>query len=79
MRRWVKILGIVAVVSLLLVVGTGLWLRNLITGSLPLLDGEAPVAGLSSAVTIDRDDLGVPTIRSANRLDVARGLGFIHA
>ncbi len=79
MRRWIKILGIVAVVVLLLVLGTGLWLRSLITGSLPQLEGEVRIAGLSSDVTIERDALGVPTIRGDNRLDVARGLGFVHA
>jgi len=79
MRRWVKILGIVVVVALLLVLGTGLWLRGLITGSLPQLEGDIRVVGLSSTVTIERDALGVPTIRGDNRLDVARGLGFVHA
>ena len=79
MRRWVKILGIIVVAVLLLVLGTGLWVRGLITGSLPLLDGEVRVAGFSADVTIERDALGVPTIRGKNRVDVARGLGFVHA
>lgn len=79
MRRWVKILGIVVVVALLLVLGTGLWLRSLIIGSLPQLEGEVRVAGLSSNLTIERDALGVPTIRGGDRVDVARGLGFVHA
>jgi penicillin G amidase len=34
---------------------------------------------LSAPTTIERDALGVPTIRAANRLDVARALGWLHA
>ena len=79
MRRWVKVVGIIVVAVLLLVLGTGLWLRSLITGSLPVLEGEVPVAGLSADVVIERDALGVPTIRGESRIDVARGLGFVHA
>jgi penicillin G amidase len=79
MRRWVKVLGIIVVAVVLLALSTGLWIRSLITGSLPQLEGESTVTGLSAAVTIDRDALGVPTIRGTNRLDVARGLGFVHA
>ena len=79
MRRWVKVLGIIVVSLLLLVVGSGLWVRSLITGSIPILEGEVPIAGLTAPVTIERDALGVPTIRGENREDVARGLGFVHA
>ena len=79
MRRWVKVLGIIVVAVLLLALLTGLWVRSLITGSLPILDGEVPIAGLSGPVAIERDALGVPTIRGENRADVARGLGFVHA
>jgi penicillin amidase len=79
MRRWVKVLGIIVVAVLLLALFSGLWVRSLITGSLPILDGEVPIAGLSGPVAIERDALGVPTIRGENRADVARGLGFVHA
>ena len=47
-------------------------------GSLPDLDGEIAVAGLSKPVGIVRDRYGVPTIRGNNRLDVARATGFVH-
>ncbi len=79
MRRWVKMLGILMVASLILVVAAGLFVRRAITGSLPQLEGESAVAGLSAAVTIERDALGVPTIRGEDRADVARALGFVHA
>jgi penicillin amidase len=79
MRRWVKVLGIIIVAVLSLALAAGLLVRRTIVGSLPLLDGKVPVKGLAADVTIDRDALGVPTVRADNRIDVARGLGFIHA
>lgn len=63
----------------------GLVIAALIAGwltlraSLPQLDGSAPIAGLSASATVERDALGVPTIRGATRLDVARATGFVHA
>ncbi len=46
--------------------------------SLPPVDGEARVAGLIAPTVIERDTLGVPTIRGANRRDVAWATGFVH-
>jgi len=79
MRHWVKIVGIVVVAVLLLALAAGLLVRRAITGSLPRLEGEIQVAGFDAEVTIERDALGVPTIRGSNRRDVARALGFVHA
>jgi penicillin amidase len=47
--------------------------------SVPTLDGQAQVPGLRAAVTISRDALGTAVVKGSNRLDVARGLGFVHA
>ena len=79
MRLWVKVVGIVLVAVLLLVLAAGLLVRRAITGSLPQLEGEVQVAGFAATVTIERDALGVPTIRGSNRRDVAQALGFVHA
>jgi penicillin G amidase len=46
--------------------------------SLPQLDGSSGVAGITAAVRITRDALGVPTIEAANRVDLAFGTGFAH-
>ena len=59
--------------------GAALWIRSRLHASLPQLDGTRAVAGLQAPVRIDRDGLGVPTISGASRLDVAFGLGFLHA
>ncbi len=53
--------------------------RTLVHASLPLTRGTHRLSGLSSAVVIDRDSLGVPTLRAENRLDLARATGFLHA
>jgi penicillin G amidase len=47
--------------------------------SLPQLDGVVHASELSASVTVDRDALGVPTIRGADRGDLAYATGFLHA
>lgn len=47
--------------------------------SVPTLDGQVRVPGLQAGVTVSRDALGTAVVKGANRLDVARGLGFVHA
>lgn len=59
-------------------IGVGAWFHARVQASLPLLDGEVPLAGLRAPVTVERDALGVPTIRGVSRLDVARATGFLH-
>jgi penicillin amidase len=50
-----------------------------VRSSLAQLEGEARLSGLSAPVSVDRDALGVPTLRGSNRRDVAQALGFVHA
>lgn len=78
-RRWPRVLGALLVVLLLVALAGGLWLRAHLRASLALLEGDVSLPGLSGPVTIDRDDLGVPTIRGAGRADVARATGYVHA
>ena len=47
--------------------------------SLPILDGAHPLPGLSAPAEVARDALGVPTVRGADRRDVTRALGYVHA
>ncbi|MSU35029.1 MAG: penicillin acylase family protein [Pedosphaera sp.] len=46
--------------------------------SLPVLEGERVLPGLSGEVRVERDADGIPTLVGSNRLDVARALGFLH-
>jgi penicillin amidase len=78
-RRGARLVLTVLAVLVVLLTLTALWVHNRLAASLPQLDGERRVAGLGAPVTIERDGLGVPTIRAASRTDAARALGFLHA
>jgi penicillin amidase len=74
--RW--LVAVVLTPTAVVAIGTAAaWL--MLRASLPLLDGTVRGDGLSAAVTVDRDALGVPTIRGGDRGDVAYATGFLHA
>ncbi|MGQ0733124.1 MAG: penicillin acylase family protein [Acidobacteriota bacterium] len=83
MARWTRRLGrwSLGVVGLLIaaVIGGGVLVRQRLVGSLPIMAGTVPIAGLEGPVTVDRDAFGVPVVTAASRLDAARALGFLHA
>jgi penicillin amidase len=79
MRRALRVLKWLLVTLGLLTMLMAGWVWVQVLRSLPQLEGTATLEGLSSDVTVDRDNLGVPTIKGTTRLDVARALGFIHA
>lgn len=68
------LLAIVALVALLVLLA--LWE---VSRSVPTLEGQARVPGLRAPVTVSRDSNGTAVLKGADRLDVARGLGFVHA
>ncbi len=76
MIRWLKRIALLLLVLVVLLFATGWWLLR---GSLPKLDGELALPGLSAPVSIQRDALGVVTIDAANDADMARALGYVHA
>ena len=78
-KRILKISAIVVAVVFVLMVGLGLWVRSQVAGSLPQLEGEITLAALTATVVVERDGLGIPTIRAANRIDLAFATGFVHA
>ncbi len=79
MRRLFKYLLIIGLLLVVAGVGGGIWARGRLRASLPQLDGERRVAGLRAPVQVARDALGIPTVRAANREDLARAMGFLHA
>lgn len=79
LAKRLRLLASIVTVLLLLVVVAGGWFYSRMRASLPQLDGEVKLAGLSAPVTVERDALGVPTIHGQNRVDLARALGFLHA
>ncbi len=77
-QRILRALAIVIALVAALVLLGALGFRWHLGRSLATLDGDVTIPGLAAPVTIERDTLGVPTIRGQNRIDVARGLGFLH-
>jgi len=69
-RFFVFLLAALAVVSLVI--------YFTFAASLPTIDGDHSVRGLSETVSIDRDARGVPHIVAANRRDLAFATGFVH-
>lgn len=74
-----RLLRLVAAAGLVALVAVGGVTVVTLRGSLPRLDGQVPVAGLSGPVTVSRDDLGCPTVVAATRADLAYATGYLHA
>ncbi len=69
----------IAIVLVVALVGLAVGLRTRLTASLAQQAGQRTLPGLAAPVSVERDAQGVPTIRGASRLDVARATGFVHA
>ncbi|PZO07402.1 MAG: penicillin acylase [Lysobacteraceae bacterium] len=79
MRKALRVTGWL-LMSLLVVVLVALMVALwFVRGSLPQLDGDRVLPGLSTQVQVQRDALGVATVDAANEADAARALGFLHA
>src|SRR5687768_6519048 len=79
MRRLLRVVLVVLAALLLAGAGGAWWVRAQLLGSLPQLEGERQLFGLTAPVHVTRDALGIPTVRGATRIDVARAMGFLHA
>ncbi len=79
MRRRVLqvVAGTIGVVALLICL-VGVWFWHVLASSVAALDGQITLSGLGAKVEVERDRSGVPTVTAANRLDLARSLGFLH-
>jgi len=76
MRIWLLRSALALPVLLIIALITA-WL--LLRGSLPQLEGERDLPGLSAPASISRDALGSVTIDARDRLDAYRAQGFVHA
>ena len=65
----------------LLILGTvaAFGLYHVMTKSLPTVEGEASVAGLSAEVQIYRDPAGIPHILATSEYDAYVAAGYVHA
>src|SRR5437660_1575376 len=76
MRRFLlKAFAAIAALIVVLCAGVYAYARR----SLPMVDGEVSVAGISAPVEIIRDADAIPHILARTRLDALFGLGYVHA
>jgi penicillin amidase len=74
--RWIGRIGVFLVMTLLTAVGVvAVYLLN----SMPKLDGQAQLRGLSAEVQIKRDSADVTRISAHSAMDAWRAIGFVHA
>jgi len=82
-RRWPRIvLWTLASLLLLLLLAVGggvLWIRSAALASLPQLDGEVHLQGLSAPVTVARDAHGVPHVSAGMQDDLFVAQGYVTA
>jgi penicillin G amidase len=78
-RPAVRLLSRVLVVASLAGLVGGLWLRTEVRASIARYDGTVALDGLKRNVLVERDELGVSTIRGGSLEDVVRATGFVHA
>jgi len=74
-----KSLAGLLIVASVVALGGGLWLRTEVRASVGRYDGTVVLDGLKRVVLVERDELGVATIRGISFEDVVRGTGFVHA
>ncbi len=72
------LLGLLAAVVVVALVA-GVIVVSTVRESLPTRSGEATLPGLGAAVTVMRDDSGVPHIYGDSVTDLARAQGYVHA
>ena len=80
---WLRLLGwlllVLVVLTTAAIVGGAIWLKHAMRASLPQIDGDIQLPGLSAEVTIRRDDHGVPHIDAANLDDLFAAQGYVTA
>jgi penicillin amidase len=79
MRKALRLVLLLCALLAILAAGGSWWAYGQLKASLPVLDGERQLPGLDGRVTVERDRLGIPTIKGGSRRDVARATGFLHA
>jgi penicillin amidase len=70
--------GIGGALAILAVIG-GFGLYHIMTKSLPALEGDRRIGGLSGEVQIIRDPAGIPHIMAATEYDAYVAAGYVHA
>src|SRR6185503_13816458 len=79
LRISVVVVAVLVVAIVVLAVGGSIWLKRDMRATLPQLDGQIHVTGLSTPVTVRRDEHGVPHIQAANLDDLFTAQGYVAA
>jgi len=78
-RIAVRVVGVMLALALGLVLSAAGWFYYEARASLPQVDGQVSVAGLTAPVTVVRDAQGAPHIRAANLHDLLFAQGYVTA
>lgn len=85
-RRRHPVLRVIALLIVLLIILAAVviflgpvWLKHAMRASLPQLDGQIHVPGLTAPVIVRRDHFGVPHIQAANLDDLFEAQGYVTA
>ncbi len=73
--RWI---GLALCTVFLVLIAAFAWIWTRVQHSLPPLDGELPLPGLSAPAALSRDPQGIAIIEATNFLDLVRVQGFAH-
>ncbi|NUO35420.1 MAG: penicillin acylase family protein, partial [Dermatophilaceae bacterium] len=79
MKRARQLVLLVVVLLVMAVVGTSIVAISVVRQSFPETGGELQIEGLTSSVTVNRDDRGIPSIYADNANDLFRAQGFVSA
>ncbi|QNI33334.1 penicillin acylase family protein [Alloacidobacterium dinghuense] len=79
LRFFVGFVFVIIVALLVGVLGGAWWLKHAMRDSLPQLDGQARLPGLSVAVNVRRDQHGIPHIEAATLDDLFEAQGYVTA
>jgi penicillin G amidase len=79
LRFFVALVLLLIIGAAAAVFGGALWLKSAMRESLPQLDGQLRLRGLSAAVTVRRDQHGVPHIQAATLDDLFMAQGYVTA
>jgi penicillin amidase len=79
LRVFLSLVALVVIALIACVLGGAWWLRHVMRDSLPQLDGQVRLPGLSAPVTIRRDQHAVPHIEAATLDDLFEAQGYITA
>lgn len=74
-----KIVVLALCLLLLVFLGADAWFYHASKAALPQVDGSLTLSGLHAAVTVSRDERGVPTIEAASLDDLFFAQGFVTA